>query len=121
MDKRDIDKLRELLNEELDHSNGQHLAQQLADAEAWSAWTSERANSYKRILSEKRGQYTYKDLSNKDTVEIVKARADRLVAEDQQKYDDYKELLEIIRDRISLGQSFLRNIRAEVEAGVRLT
>jgi hypothetical protein len=117
--KREIEQLQALLNEELDHLNGEVLKSQLVAAEAWSGWTAQCTATYKRILAEKRGQYMYKDTETKETVDIMKARADRMCAVEQEKYDLYREMLQIIRDRISLGQSLLRNIRSEVEAGIR--
>lgn len=110
----DIEKLRNILNERLDEDNGARVREQLSLCEAWSARVS---YMYRNALSELyKARYNALMPKSSTMTEIDrKTRLDSDTREYQQSVDELKDLQEIIKRRISLGQTIMKSIVSEVE------
>lgn len=113
MDK-DIEKLREILKVPLDHFNGARVREQLSQCEAWAPSVS---TLYRHALSELyKARFNALMPKSSSMTEIDrKTRLDSDTREYQQSVDELKDLQEIIKRRISLGQTIMKSIVSEVE------
>ncbi len=110
----DIEKLRNILNERLDEDNGARVREQLSLCEAWSARVS---YMYRNALSElfearrKALMPKSRDYTELDRTTLLAAHT----REYQQKADELRDLQEIIKRRISLGQTIMKSLTGEAE------
>jgi len=111
----EIKKLQELLKEDLDHDNGHVLMAQLAKCEAWSARFSFLYRTAQSELYEIRRKCLLpksRELTELDRTTDLEAST----RDFQLKTDIYKDIQEILKRRISLGQTMLRSLKTEQEA-----
>lgn len=112
---KELEPLQELLKQDLHHDNGNVLSEQLAKCEAWSARVSTMYREAQSELFEIRRKCLLpksKELTELDrTTDLEAATRDF-----QLKADILRDLQEILKRRISLGQTMLRSIRGEQEA-----
>lgn len=110
----EIDELRKLLNERLNEDNGAAIREQLSKCEAWSARVS---YMYRLALSElfearrKALMPKGKDYTELDRTTLLAAHT----REYQQTADELRDLQEIIKRRISLGQTIMKSLTGEAE------
>ena len=107
---REITELRKLLEEPLDKDFGDALMGQLAECEAWAGFVSLKYREAAEELSEMKGKFFDPSLSSEDK---RKNALDRDVRAFQRAADELSDLQDIIKRRISLGQSFLSSMRAD--------
>lgn len=107
---REVDELRKLLEEPLDKEFGDKLMGQLAECEAWSGYVSLKYRQAAEELSEMKGKFFDPSLSSEDK---RKNALERDVRAFQRAADELSDLQDIIKRRISLGQSFLSSMRAD--------
>ena len=108
----ELTKLRELLSEPLNEEFGNVLAKQLADCEAWSARVSYAYRIALKELFRARRNALYP--KSRDYTELDRTTAlDSDTREVQFVVDELKDLQEIVKRRISLGQSILKSISEE--------
>ncbi len=109
--------LDELLQTPLDTDNPKVLAEQLATIEAWQAVVSSRYRKAQQDLSEIKAKCLYPPEKGM-TVMDREIRLDADVAEYKNKADQLGDIADIIKRRISLGQTILKNVRTEIESGL---
>lgn len=113
MDK-DITKLQELLQVPLDHFNGARVREQLSECEAWSPVIS---SLYRHAASELYKARNNALIPKSSTMTEIdrKTRLEADTREYQQSVDILRDLQEIIKRRISLGQTIMKSITSENE------
>ena len=111
-----MDEIRTALATPLNNDNGHLLREQLADIERWQAYVSAKYRAAEVELADLRGKLYNPSLSSADARKIDVERATRA---QQQTVDELADIAKCIKDRISLGQSFLRSMMAEIEGGLR--
>lgn len=107
---REIEEVRELLKTPLNKDFGDALMGQLAECEAWSGYVSLKYRQAAEELSEMKGKFFDPSLSSEDK---RKNALERDVRAFQRAADELSDLQDIIKRRISLGQSFLSSMRAD--------
>lgn len=114
MKNKEIEDLRELLSLPLSHENGGILRAQLTECESWLPYVSQKYREAKRELADIRlAGLPEKDKSKTDLDrETYQASYS---AKAQQSVDELRDLFSIIQQRISLGQTILKNIQTEIE------
>jgi hypothetical protein len=116
-----MEKLTELLNEPLDTNNPVTLMEQLSQAEAWQVRVSQSYRDRKSELADARNaSYPMKDKDMFSSAEARLIYMEAATSAIQAETDKLRDLAEIIKERISLGQSMLANHRTEVKSGVRM-
>lgn len=113
MDK-EIEKLQDILKTPLDHFNGARVREQMSQCEAWSAVIS---SLYRHALSElyKARHNALMPKSSTMTEIDRKTRLDADTREYQESVDVLHDLQDIIKRRISLGQTIMKSITSENE------
>ena len=110
-------KLRKILDQPLNEEVGNVIAKQLSECEAWSARVS---YAYRIALQDlyraRRNALLPKDRTYTELDRTTRLEAD--TSEFQFRADVLKDLQEILKRRISLGQSILKSLMVEVEARV---
>ena len=109
--------LDELLKTPLDTEHPKVLAEQLATVEAWQAVVSSRYRQAQADLSEVKSKCLYPPEKGM-TVMDREIRLDADTAEYKNKADQLGDKADIIKRRISLGQTILKNMRTEIESGL---
>lgn len=107
---KEIQELRDLLEVPLDKEFGDALMGQLAECEAWSGFVSLKYREAAEELSAMKGKFFDPSLSSEDK---RKNALERDVRAFQRAADELSDLQDIIKRRISLGQSFLSSMRAD--------
>jgi len=107
---KEIEEVRELLKTPLNKDFGDALMGQLAECEAWSGYVSLKYRQAAEELSEMKGKFFDPSLSSEDK---RKNALERDVRAFQRAADELSDLQDIIKRRISLGQSFLSSMRAD--------
>lgn len=119
MDKQELDKLHSILRTELNTESGHELVNQLVEIEAWGATTSYAHRRAIEALSKTRNQMLLpksKDYTDMDrTIQL-----DGACKGVQMEADHLGDLQELIKRRISLGQTLLKNVATELNSGLRL-
>jgi hypothetical protein len=108
----------ELLGVPLDTDNGSVLVAQLADVEAWQGLVSNKYRAAQALLAQNKSKFLLpksKDWTDMDRTIQLEAS----VGEFQADVDRLRDMQEQIQRRISLGQTMLRGIRAEIDSNVR--
>ncbi len=115
MKKQEIEELRDLLSKPLSEEFGHVLAKQLADCEAWSARVSYAYRiALKELFRARRNALIPKDRTYTELDRTTALDAD--TSEFQFFADELKDLQEIMKRRISLGQSILKSLTVEVDS-----
>lgn len=107
---KEIRELRDLLAIPLDKESGDVLMGQLAECEAWSGYVSSQYRQAGEELSNMKAKFFNPSLSSEDKRKID---LEGNVAPYQRVADELSDLQDIIKRRISLGQSFLSSMRAD--------
>lgn len=110
-----IEELRKILEQPLEVDNGHLLRTQLATRGAWQAPVSLAYRKAEKQLAEMRGKLFDPTLGSEDKRRNALEYATR---EYQEAVDTLKDLSQILSNHISLGQSMLRSIEAEIKGGV---
>lgn len=114
---KELTEIREILKERLDSENGNTTRKQMAECEAWLAYISHQYRERKRILAQKSLQAL--PPKEKGTTELDRQiTLEALTAPLQQEVDELRDLMAIIQQRITTGQSFLKSMQAEIEKGL---
>lgn len=108
---KELEEIRELLKKPLNTEVGNILASQLAECESWSAYISQQYRDAVRTLNEMEGKLFNPSLSSEDKRKID-LRSN--VREFQHDADVLGDLQDILKRRISLGQTILRSVTKEV-------
>lgn len=117
MKEKEIKDLQELLSSPLNEEFGNVLAKQLADCEAWSARVSYAYRiALKELFRVRRNALLPKDRTYTELDRTTALEAD--TSEFQFNADVLKDLQEIMKRRISLGQSILKSLTQEMESRV---
>lgn len=106
-----MQEIRELLSQPLEKDNGHLLRAQLADIEARAAYVSQEYRKVEEELADLRGKVYDPSLKTELERKVQMERATRAT---QLVVDEWGDLAKLISNRISLGQSFLRDMQAEV-------
>ena len=110
-------KLRKILDQPLNEEVGNVIAKQLVDCEAWGARVSYAYRiALKELYRARRNALLPKDRTYTELDRTTALDAD--TSEFQFNVDVLKDLQEILKRRISLGQSILKSLTVEVEARV---
>lgn len=112
MKEKELEELRTVLKEPLDHEHGSHLASQLAVCESWSGFVATRYREQALKLSEVRGKLFNPSLSSEDKRKIDLEYNTR---DQQYNCDIWRDMQDILKRRISLGQTMLRSLMKEQE------
>jgi len=112
----DLEPLNEILMTPLDVDNPHILANQLVQVEAWQGLVSVRFRAAERDLSKLKGVMFDTSLSSEDKRKNALLHA---VREPQMTADLLADMADIIRRRISLGQTLLKSAKAEIDSGLR--
>ncbi len=104
-----------MLAEPLNHDNGHALREQLAKIEPWLVYASMQHREAAEHLADMRGIVF--DPSRKTELER-KVAMERDTKGAQRTADEWADIAKAISARISMGQSFLSGMKAEVERGV---
>ncbi len=107
--------LEQILNEPLDTDNPHNLKNQLVKCEAWSAGLAYKHREAERELSNMRGKCFNPSLSSEDKRKI---QLEYDVREYKAKADLLKDYADILKRRISLGQTMLKSMMEEQKAGL---
>lgn len=107
---KEIEEVRELLKEPLNKDFGDALMGQLAECEAWAGFVSLKYREAAEELSEMKAKFFNPSLSSEDKRKIALEGDVRAF---QRAADELSDLQDIIKRRISLGQSFLSSMRAD--------
>lgn len=117
-----MEELETLLKTPLDTENPDKLLSQLAEVEAWQYIVSTKHREAKRTLDEMRKKLLLHDRDengNKLTEYTRKIRLDGLVAQYREEADGLEDISEIIKRRISLGQTLSKSMQTEMRSGLR--
>ena len=112
----ELEPLKALLVEPLDVENPTLMASQLVQIEAWQSLVSVRYREAEQELSRMKGMMFDTSLSSEDKRKIDlehKVRVPQLYV------NLLSDMADIIRRRISLGQTLLKSAKAEIESGLR--
>lgn len=107
---KELGELRKLLEVPLDKEFGDRLMGQLAECEAWSGFVSLKYREAAEELSAMKAKFFNPTLSSEDKRKIALEGDVRAF---QKAADELSDLQDIIKRRISLGQSFLSSMRAD--------
>jgi len=111
------DKLKEvyeILSVPLDPENGHVTRKQMSECEAWLAYISQHYREKKKILAQKSAQAL--PPKEKGTTELDRQiMLDNLIAPLQEDTDRLRDLMSIIQQRITMGQSFIKSMQTEQE------
>lgn len=107
--------LAECLQEPLDTDNGHYLAAQLSDRAAWQSRVSLAHRAAEEELSRVKGLTFDTSLSSED-----KRKIDLIfkIRSEQRLVDELSDKADILKMHISLGQTLLRSIQGEQQAGL---
>lgn len=111
-----LEPLNEILATPLDINNPNLLSHQLVQVEAWQALVSVKYREAERDLSKVKGIMFDDTLSSEDKRKNALVYA---IREEQLQVDLLADLADIIRRRISLGQTLLKSVKAELDSGLR--
>lgn len=113
MDK-DLEELRKILDERLAEDNGARVREQLSVCEAWSGRVS---YMYREAMSELFRARRNALMPKSSTMTEIdrKTALDADTREYQQKADLLRDAQEIIKRRISLGQTIMKSLTGEAE------
>lgn len=114
----ELEELKSELAEPLDTENGNNLSKQLANAEAWSARVSSLYRAAEKTLAEAKPKSLIpksKDITELDRNIFLESE----LATEVSQVNLLKDFAEIIKRRISLGQTLLKNMTQEIESGIR--
>jgi len=112
-----MEPVAKLLETKLDTNNGHRLAEQLVEIEAWGYRISQAHRDAEHKLSEMKGKLYDPSLSSEDKRRMDLEYKVRNEARDAAKLLDAQDL---VKRRISLGQTLLKNLKTELDSGVRL-
>lgn len=116
----EIKELREvepILAANLETENGHQLAAQLSEAESWGAYVSKLTYDAKAELAKMREKYRMP--KTQGTTDFDRGiMLDAATADWDAKYEYLAQIQEAIKRRITLGQSLLRVMRAEIESNI---
>lgn len=110
-----MDELNTLLAEPLDTDDGHALTEQLAIRASWQARVSVMYREAEQELSKRRGQLFDPSLSSEDKRKISLEHA---VRDFKLEADKLSDLADILKQHISLGQTLLRSMQAEMRSGL---
>lgn len=111
---KEIIEIKKILDEKLDESNGARLREQLTICEAWSARVSYEYRIALKTLYEARRKVLYpktREYTELDRTTFLAADT----ASQQFNVDVLKDIQEIIKKRISVGQTMLKSLTSEAE------
>lgn len=117
-DNKDLYEIETLLVAPLDPENGHNLAHQLVEVEAWLSRVSKLCYEAGATLNKMRDKYRVPKtpgLTDLDRTVML----DAAVADYEATYKHLEAMQDTIRRRCTLGQSLLRNLRTEIEGGIR--
>lgn len=110
----EIKEIRELLKVQLDSDNGHVTRKQMAECEAWLAFISHQYRNKKQLLAEKSAQAL--PPKEKGTTELDRQiTLDAMIAPLQKEVDELRDLMAIIQQRVTMGQSFIKSMQTEQE------
>ena len=113
----ELKEVRELLKVPLDAEVGRNTRKQMSECEAWLAYISQQYRERKRLLAEKSKQAL--PPKEKGTTELDRqVTLDAYVAPLQEEVDMLRDLMAIIQQRITMGQSFIKSMQTEIERGL---
>jgi hypothetical protein len=113
-----MDELEKILSERLDPDNPAVLKGQLVTCEAWAANLALKHRAAERELSEQKRNlmvFDKDEAGHKMTEDLRKVRLDGLTAEYKEKASLYGDLADVLKRRISLGQTMLKSIQEEMK------
>lgn len=108
--------IRHILAQPLEKDSGHLLREQLSDTERFGAYVSQQYRAAEEVLADLRGKVY--DPSLKTELER-KVAMERVTREAQKTADEWQDLSKLISQRLSLGQSFLRDMQSEVMSGLK--
>ena len=111
-----MEEIRNLLTQPLEKDNGHILRGQLADIEARASYVSQMYRKAEEELADLRGKVY--DPSLKTELER-KVAMERICKATQRLVDEWADLAKLISNRVSLGQSFLRDMQSEIQGQLR--
>lgn len=116
MDTTETQQLEACLQEPLDTDNGHYLAQQLSTRAAWQSRVSLAHRKAEEELSRVKGLTFDTSLSSED-----KRKVDLIfkIRSEQRLVDELSDKSDILKMHISLGQTLLRSIQGEQQAGLK--
>lgn len=110
----ELKEIRELLKVPLDSEVGNITRKQMSECEAWLAYISQHYREKKKILAQKSAQAL--PPKEKGTTELDRQiMLDNLIAPLQEEVDILRDLMSIIQQRITMGQSFIKSMQTEQE------
>lgn len=120
-----MEELKQILEEQLDSDNGTKLREQLTIRAKWQSFVALEHRKAKRALVEARVRLIqpaeqhdgYKVV--KVSVEDRKIALEGATAELSQAADELADIAKILSEHISLGQSLLRSLEAEIKGNLR--
>ena len=110
-----MDEARKVLSEPMETDNGHILRGQLALAESFQYIISLEYRKAEEELADLRGKLYNPGLKTELERKVDMERNTRAI---QRHVDELADLAKCLKDRISLGQSFLKSMQAEIEAGL---
>lgn len=117
----EFDELYEAIKVPLADEDPQEIAKQCAYAQSWTGRLLHVANLAQQYIHEKQSQ-VYPPAVGADGVKMTvgerEAVANRMLADKLFELNEAKGLLEIVNDRVSLGQSLMKHNRTMVEGGI---
>lgn len=111
-----MNEIKDLLAIPLDHDNGHTLREQMAAIEPYQVFASMKYREAAESLADMRGKVY--DPSGKTELER-KVTMERNTRAQQREADEWQDVAKSISTRISMGQTFLRSMQSEVEAGIK--
>lgn len=111
--------LNDLLTTPLNVEDGNSIATQLSEVEAWSSFVAIKHRASEKELSEMKNKFLMP--KDKGITEMDREiHLDAAVREFKEKSDLLNDYQEIIKRRISLGQTLLKNLKSERDSGLSL-
>ena len=117
----EFDELYESIKEPLNDEDPQEISRQCAYAQSWAGRLLKVANTYEQQVNENQSKVYPPAIAadgTKMTVGEREAVANRMLAPMIARLNEAKGLLEIVNDRVSLGQSMMKQHRTMVEGGI---
>ena len=111
-----MEELKKILETKLDVDNPTMIASQLAECESWSGLVATKHRNACLELSQMRGKCFNPSLSSEDKRKID---LEYQVREYQHTVDVWSDFSDIIKRRISLGQTLLKVATTEMQSGLR--